>query len=232
VEGTVLATRRAAHVVAALPMAAWPRHLTTIVGRTGVAAETALNEVFDAHGAWTADKPGVVRQRLSEKVADYPTSPAASPTRPGESPTGRWTELGEGIAAGLTDDPHWQVLADHLQRAQAAGFDVATQLPRLAAGSPLPGSHVARNLDLRLIAACPSCLPPTHRASRTGGQECTAADKLATTTSTLDTAEQNVGVPELSSPAPTPAPQAELTHPRSSSPASHRNDRERPGPRP
>jgi len=232
VEGAVLATRRAAHVVAALPMAAWPRHLTTIVGRTGVAAETALNEVFDAHGAWTADKPGVVRQRLSEKVADYPTSPAAVPTRPGESPTGRWTELGEGIAAGLTDDPHWQVLADHLQRAQAAGFDVATQLPRLAARTPLPDSHIARNLDLRLIAACTSCLPPTHHASRTSGQERTAADKLATTTSYLDTAEQNVAVPELSSAAPTPAPQAEVTHPRSSSAASHRNDRERPVPRP
>ncbi len=232
VEGAVLATRRAAHVVAALPMAAWPRHLTTIVGRTGVSAETALNEVFDAHGAWTADKPGVVRQRLSEKVADYPTSPAAVPTRPGESPTGRWTELGEGIAAGLTDDPHWQVLADHLQRAQAAGFDVATQLPRLAARTPLPNSHIARNLDLRLIAACTSCLPPTHHASRTGGQERTAADKLATTTSYLDTAEQNVAVPELSSAAPTPAPQAEVTHPRPSSAASHRNDRERPVPRP
>ena len=109
---------------------------------------------------------------------------------------------------------------------------MAVTVLALAAGTALPDSHIARNLDLRLIAACPSCLPPTHRASRTGGQECTAADKLATTTSYLDTAEQNVAVPELSSAAPTPAPQAELTHPRSSSPASHRNGRERPGPRP
>jgi len=232
VEGSVLATRQAAHVVAALPMAAWPRHLTTIVGRTGVGADTALNEVFDAHQEWTADTAGVVRQRLSERFADYPTSPATAPTHPSKSPNGHWTALGEGIAAGLTQDPHWEVLADHLQRAQAAGFNVATQLPRLASRTPLPDSHVARNLDLRLIAAWPSCLPTTNRAARTGGQERTATAKLDTTTTYLDTAEQNVGGPELPSTTPTPAPQAEPTHPRSSSPARHRNERERPGPRP
>ena len=115
---------------------------------------------------------------------------------------------------------------------QAAGFDVATQLPRLASRTPLPDSHVARNLDLRLIAAWPSCLPTTSRAARTGGQERTAAAKLDTTTTYLVTAEQNVGGPELSSTTPTPAQQAEPTHPRSSSPARHRNERERPGPRP
>jgi hypothetical protein len=232
VEGTVLATRQAAHVVAALPMAAWPRHLTGIVGRTGVAAETALNEVFDAHRAWTTDRPGVVRQRLSERLPDHPTSLAATHAGPGKSPTGRWTELGEGIAAGLTHDPHWHVLAQHLERAHAAGFDVATLLPQLATRTPLPGSHVARNLDLRLIAAWPGCLPTPNRAGRRDGQERTAAERLATTTSDLDTSRQRVGEPELSSSASTLAPQAEPTHPMPSSSASPRRDRERPGPRP
>ena len=48
VEGQVHATRCAAEVIAALPTASWPAHLTRVVARTGIAPDIALSEVFDA----------------------------------------------------------------------------------------------------------------------------------------------------------------------------------------
>jgi DNA primase catalytic core len=48
VEGQVHATRRSAEVIAALPATSWPKHLSDLVARTGIAPEIALSEVFDA----------------------------------------------------------------------------------------------------------------------------------------------------------------------------------------
>ncbi|MCZ2849808.1 MobF family relaxase [Modestobacter sp. VKM Ac-2978] len=48
VEGQVLATRRAAEVIAAVPTTSWPAHLTHVVVRTGIALGIAMSEVFDA----------------------------------------------------------------------------------------------------------------------------------------------------------------------------------------
>ena len=48
VEGQVLATRRAAEVIAALPTESWPAHLTEVVARTGVAPGIALSEALGA----------------------------------------------------------------------------------------------------------------------------------------------------------------------------------------
>jgi DNA primase catalytic core len=61
VESQVYAARRAAQVIAALPSASWPLHLTDLVARTGVAADIALSEVLDA--AKTRAEDAQVRSR-------------------------------------------------------------------------------------------------------------------------------------------------------------------------
>jgi DNA primase len=79
IEGQVHGTRRAAEVIAALPITSWPAHLTHVVARTGIAPEIALSEVFDAAQAGTVDSR--VRARIGgtdrpfQPVPDLGTDP-------------------------------------------------------------------------------------------------------------------------------------------------------------
>jgi len=60
----------------------------------------------------------------------------------------------------VTVDPHWPVLAAHLTRADATGYNVDNRLQVLLALRPLPDQHALRDLDLRLVSDWPGCLPP------------------------------------------------------------------------
>jgi hypothetical protein len=74
----------------------------------------------------------------------------------------------EEVAAELGGIPAWfqlywfsdrEIAGSLVDRAAAAGYDVARRLPALAAGAPLPDRHPARELHWRLLEDCPAALP-------------------------------------------------------------------------
>ena len=82
-------------------------------------------------------------------------------------PTGRtWEDLAGRIDPRLPHGPDWPPLAAALDRAAAAGHEVARRLPALAAAAPLPVRHPARELHWRLLEDCPAALP--RRADAAG----------------------------------------------------------------
>jgi DNA primase catalytic core len=161
IEGRLHATRRAADVIGALPATSWLEGASTIADQFGVGRATAINEILDASHGWTDDPRARARQRLAERLPEPAPTPAANPA----DPTRRWAALAASLgttSAALVDDPHWPVLAEHLTRADATGYDVANRLRVLLAQQPLPTQHPARALDMRLIGDWPGCLPPTN----------------------------------------------------------------------
>jgi DNA primase catalytic core len=71
VEGQIHAARRAAQVIAAVPLASWPAHLTDLVARTSIAPDIALSEVLDAHKARTMDTHVQSRTPLSDRLREW-----------------------------------------------------------------------------------------------------------------------------------------------------------------
>lgn len=71
-----------------------------------------------------------------------------------------WSEIGlaHSIDSRLTEGSDWAALAAALDRAAASGYDVAANLPRLAAEAALPDRHPARELLYRLMADCDAAL--------------------------------------------------------------------------
>lgn len=99
VEGQVHATRRAAEVIAALPVGSWPEHLTHVVARTSLAPEIVLMEVLDrssAHGPGAGHPTPAARTlgaagewHVSERApSGHPSGlrPAAHRARTGRTP--------------------------------------------------------------------------------------------------------------------------------------------------
>ena len=80
-----------------------------------------------------------------------------------------WRQLVARVDARLVRGPDWLPLAAALARAAAAGYDVASRLPVLAAAAPLPARHPARELHWRLLDDCAAALPARsatdHRSS-------------------------------------------------------------------
>jgi hypothetical protein len=85
-----------------------------------------------------------------------------------DHPADRWTDLTRAVHPGLPHSADWPALAAALDRADAAGYDVATQLPRLAAQVPLDHRHPARDLHYRLVADCDAARTPTPPGARAG----------------------------------------------------------------
>jgi hypothetical protein len=71
VEGQIYAARRAAQVIAAVPLASWPAHLTDLVARTSIAPDIALSEVLDADKARTMDTHVQSRTPLSDRLREW-----------------------------------------------------------------------------------------------------------------------------------------------------------------
>ena len=220
VEGRIHALRRAAPVVAALPPDHWSDRAATLSQQLDVSHGIALNEILDAHTAWSNDPNGQARAHAAERLAPLPPP---TPIAPGD-PTTRWADLADRINPDLTKDQDWPTLAEHISRAADSGFHVDTRLPLLIADRPLDPAHRARDLDLRLIDACPDCLPQPdpvvandnreHTASATRGRLATADRQHAN--ATVRAGEPSTPRPRQSAdhvPATTPAPRGRAGRP-------------------
>lgn len=88
--------------------------------------------------------------------------------------TGTGPTLGASISTDLITGPDWPMLADTIQRAHDAGYDLDTRLPALVAEQPLPDQRPAHDLHYRLIQAVPEA------AQRTSGPvDAAATDQAA-----------------------------------------------------
>jgi hypothetical protein len=76
-----------------------------------------------------------------------------------------WADLADSVHERLAEGPDWPPLSAALDRAAAAGYDVAANLPRLAEQDALPERHRARELQYRLMAECDAALVSAGDAS-------------------------------------------------------------------
>ena len=72
-----------------------------------------------------------------------------------------WIDVAVSIDERLTRGPDWPALTAALDRAAAAGYDVGSRLPVLAAHGDLSGPHPALDLHYRLLADCDAALVAT-----------------------------------------------------------------------
>lgn len=113
------------------------------------------------HQAWqradTLQRRRELVTRILRAAADAESEPTAGA---GETAPGQlWVAIAAQVDSRLTDGADWPMLAAALTRAHAAGYDVPTKLPALAAIAPLPSRHPARDLHWRLLADCDAALP-------------------------------------------------------------------------
>jgi DNA primase catalytic core len=199
VEGRIHALRRAAPAAAALPPDQWSDRAATLSQQLDVSHGLALNEILDAHTTWSNDPDGQARSHADERLAPLPPP---TPTPPVD-PATRWADLADRISPDLTNDRDWPTLAEHISRAADNGFHVHTRLPLLIADQPLDPTHHARDLDLRLIDACPSCLPQPDPVVANDNREHTAtAARGRLATADRQHADATVRAGEPSTPRP------------------------------
>jgi DNA primase catalytic core len=195
-EQLTAAVRAAADIIGALPPQHWLDHIDHVTKQLQLSPGAVHLAVIDAGHAWTEDPRGLARARMSEltrqpvrapAAVGAPTPAAARPTGdidtalPGTTPTTAWAQLADSIAPGLTEQPEWPALAAAISRAHAAGYDIETHLPRLAAETPLPPQHPALELHYRLITEVPEAAttPPEHTdASAAAAATAAAVDRL------------------------------------------------------
>jgi DNA primase catalytic core len=148
VEGGVLAARRAAEIIAALP-AGWIEHIDHLVDKTGVSKQTAISEVIAAAEAWTADPRGLAKKHLGERP---PILPIPGPVSGGTSTS---------VPAGeLPPAQRWAVPTTSFQaRTRAAADRTATD--RLRALHLPPAAPVEPD-------RAPLASPPASGHSRRG----------------------------------------------------------------
>ncbi|CCH87135.1 conserved protein of unknown function [Modestobacter italicus] len=124
----------------------------------------------DLLAAWcdagTAEGRRAIATRILEIAADLESEPEDGDDAATDP---AWRQLVARIDARLVDGPDWLPLAAALARAATAGYDVAAWLPALAAATPLPARHPARELHWRLLDDCAAALPARganeHRSS-------------------------------------------------------------------
>ncbi|HEX8081454.1 MAG TPA: MobF family relaxase [Jatrophihabitans sp.] len=118
-EGRMVATRRAAEVIAALP-AGWIQHIDHLVDETGISKQTAISEVIDAVEAWTADPRGLAKRQLAERL---PILPSPEP--------GSWGTSTSALAGDLPQSQRWAAPANSVQaRARRDAADRVTTVRR------------------------------------------------------------------------------------------------------
>lgn len=91
-----------------------------------------------------------------------PAAQDAAPSAP-PRPADLWRELGHRVDPRLVTGSDWPALAGSMNRAHRGGYDLETDLPRLAAQDPLPDEQPARTLQSRLADDCPAArltIPP------------------------------------------------------------------------
>ncbi len=147
VEGRVAAARASAEIVGALQPDHWLSHIEHIQARLHLAPGNVHLEVIDAGHAWGQDPFATAKRHLAQYTPDATAAV-------------RWVELGRGIRPDLIDGRDWEALAEALDRAHAAGYDVTGRLPELAAAEALPYRDPARDLHARLVADCDAAQLP------------------------------------------------------------------------
>ena len=184
--GHARAIHAIAEVIGALPPHHWIDHITYATDRLNAAPGAVHLAVIDAGHAWTHDPRSLAQSRISAirdaaqpralKPGDPPQSPGRAPQPlPSmlQEPAERWADLAARISPALIETAEWPNLAHAIDRAHAAGYDVAEQLPRLAAEKPLSQTRPARDLQYRLIDAIPAAAAaPTQTTDQ--------ADRIAT----------------------------------------------------
>ncbi|MDT5023886.1 MAG: hypothetical protein QOE61_312, partial [Micromonosporaceae bacterium] len=188
-EGHVAATRAAAEVIGALPPDQWLDQIDYVSSLLDAAPGAVHFAVIDAGQAWTNDPRGLAHQRIgsirdtAQPRALIPaaavgagSSPHPLPAPP-SAPTQQWAPLVASIAAELITGPDWPMLAETIQRAHDAGYDIASELPALVAQQPLPEQRPARDVQYRLINEVPESAPTTSRAADAAASA--AADESA-----------------------------------------------------
>ncbi|GAB3314434.1 hypothetical protein GCM10027451_29380 [Geodermatophilus aquaeductus] len=111
-------------------------------------------------GAWCDAPSEEERRAIAARILQVAGGLESEPDDGDRDPGGRdWEVLAGRIDPRLVDGPDWPPLAAALDRAAAAGYDPARRLPALAAATPLPARHPARELHWRLLEDCPAALP-------------------------------------------------------------------------
>jgi hypothetical protein len=154
VNDRIFAVRRAGEVIAALPEHQWYDLAIYVAEQTGVPFTDIPAEIINAHTA------------LHRATGRHHNTRQPSPLTPQAAPTRRWADTAARISPTLLAGPDWPSLAHAIDRAHAAGYNVAEHLPRLAAQQPLSPTHPARDLQYRLVAAAPAAANPTEATRR------------------------------------------------------------------
>jgi DNA primase catalytic core len=114
-------------------------------------AATSPSEHAATGAAAATDTAASERLRRSDSTTgDTNTDTADEPEV--QRPHDRWRQLADSIDPQLALSPGWGGLAATLEQAAREGFDVDTELPRLATETPLPANAPALELQYRLLA--------------------------------------------------------------------------------
>ena len=172
-EEQAIVVREAAEIISALPPPKWLEHIERVTADLDAAPGSVHLEVIEAGTAWVLDPSG-------RRVGDITSDPRARATagtrdRLGLSTTPEvseaaltqhWEQLSSSIDPRLLSGADWGLLAGAISRAHAGGYDVATNLPILAAAAPLPEQKPARELYWRLLNHCKAAVPlPPQRTT-------------------------------------------------------------------
>jgi hypothetical protein len=157
---------------------------TTIAAERERGISAAITGVLERTSGTAAAAKARAAAAADELRAALAGRPPARPTRPGDPmpafeellggaaanwPDGtipaagtaeRWAVIVRDLAGqSVLDDPGWPGLAAGLERAEAAGWDVTADLPRLLRQGELPDRRPARELHFRLVADCDAAAP-------------------------------------------------------------------------
>lgn len=110
--------------------------------------------------AWRDADTEQHRLLVASRILQFAAYAESEPPEEDDSSAARaWQATAEGIDPRLVQGADWPLLAAALARADAAGYDVAANLPVLAAAVQLPDRHPARELHWRLLEDCPAAAP-------------------------------------------------------------------------
>jgi len=141
-----------------------PQALTLLIGnerRSGgldLVDVAALEEqLTQLDAALHASQP----ETTTHVVEDVDAAATQQVTVASDDPAQRWAGLARQAGGqAVLDDLGWPGLAAGLDRAEAAGWDVATKLPRLVQQEGMPDRRPARELYYRLMNDCEAAMPP------------------------------------------------------------------------
>ena len=165
-----LITERLAHLpasdapAAALPVVAagradlWVSTTTEIASRLHLPAQVALTQLLPVINAWDRDRDGQSQPRIhSSDTRDRLARQATL------KPAQRWAPIARQLHPALVRARNWGALANTIDCAEQAGYDVQTLLPAIAAARPLDPDSPATDLRYRLVAELPADEPPLPR---------------------------------------------------------------------